>query len=102
MLFAAIKLILKVTRQMGLRPWSGEARRLLRLILSVARRIPKEQSVRLTAEQRVLSAALKLAQSKKARQRIADALEVPPADAWMFQERLRQALEETVRRNSAR
>ena len=93
---AALRLTLRVTGRMGLRPWSEEARRLLRLILSLARRIPTERSGKLTSQQRVLRAAQRLAHSKKARQLIADAMEVPLVDAWLFQEKLRQALEELI------
>jgi hypothetical protein len=91
-----MKLVLRVTRRVGLRPWAPEARRLLRLVLTSAKRLPEAPGIASTGEQRVLRAALGLAQSKKARQRIAEAVEISEHDAWMLQESLKQALEEQV------
>ena len=52
----------------------------------------EERGVKLTGQEMVLWVAQRLAHSKKARQLIADAMEVPLIDAWLFQERLRRSL----------
>ncbi len=92
MLFQTVWLTLKVSRRMGLRPWSREARALRQLILSAAKRIPDNPRSGLTRKQRVLQAAHNLAESKKARQRIADILKVSEIDAWIVQQNLKRAL----------
>jgi hypothetical protein len=93
MLFQAVRLTLKVSRRMEIKPWSREARALMRLIRSAAKRASADAPRRkLTREERVVQAAHNLAESKKARQRIADTLKVSEIDAWMVQQNLKRAL----------
>jgi hypothetical protein len=65
----------------------------MQLILSAAQKTsadaPKGKK---TPKERVVQAAHKLAESKKARQRIADALKISDMDAWMVQQNLKRAL----------
>jgi hypothetical protein len=94
MLFAVAKLVFRITRRMGMRPWSLEGRALLRLILAEAKKLPDQSGDRQSAEEKTLQAMRRLAESKKARERIAQALGVSSVDAWMFQESLKRALGE--------
>jgi hypothetical protein len=85
---AAIKLTFQIVRQMGLRPWSWQTLVLLRLILSTARRTPNNPWIRLTKHEKVMLAAETLAEGSRARESIADALEVSLLCAWTFQRQL--------------
>ncbi len=89
MLLRAASLTLKVSRRMEIKPWSREARALMRLIPSAAKKGPAEAP---KGAERVLQAAHNLAESKKARQRIADSPKVSDVDAWMVQQNLKRAL----------
>jgi hypothetical protein len=64
------------------------------LILAEAKKLPDQPRGSRSAEERTLQAVRRLAQSKKARERIAQALDLSSVDAWMFQESLRRALDE--------
>ncbi len=84
---------LRLANRAGFRLWSPEARALASLMLSTAR---KDRKVpwRKLSKQHVAEAALRLGQSKKARERIAQALGISALDAWMVQENLKRAAEE--------
>ncbi len=85
MIFAAAQLTIRISRQMGLRPWSREARALLWLIVTTAKRSPNCSRSYRTKKQKVFDAARRLAESARARESIADALEVSTLSAWTFQ-----------------
>ncbi len=85
MIFAAVKLTVRISRRIGLRPWSREARALLWLIVITAKDSPNPAGRGLTRKQRVFQAAKQLAGSAMARESIADALEVSSLSAWTFQ-----------------
>ncbi len=93
MLIPAARLTLRVSRRMEIKPWSREARALMWLIRSAAKRTPiGAPKSQMTRKERVIQAAHNLAESKKARQRIADTLKVSDVDAWMVQQNLKRAL----------
>ena len=92
MRIAAMRLTLRIARGMGFRPWSQQARVLLRLILATARRTPNNPWIRLTKREKVLLAAETVAESSRARESIADALEVSSLSAWTFQRDLSTCL----------
>ncbi len=93
MLIPAARLTLKVSRRMEIKPWSREARALVWLIRSAAKRTPTgAPKSQMTRKERVVQAAHNLAESKKARQRIADTLKVSDMDAWIVQQSLKRAL----------
>ncbi len=92
MRIAAIKLTLRIARGMGFRPWSQQARVLMWLILTTARRTPNSPWIRLTEQEKVLLAVETLAGSSRARESIADALEVSSLSAWTFQRDLSEWL----------
>jgi hypothetical protein len=79
---------------MEIKPWSREARALVWLIRSAAKRnsADAQKKGKMTRKERVVQAAHNLAESKKARQRIADTLKVSDMDAWMVQQSLKRAL----------
>ena len=85
MIFDATRLTIRISRQMGLRPWSREARALLRLIVLTAKGSPNPSGDGLPRRQKVYQAAQTLAESAVARESIADALEVSSLSAWTFQ-----------------
>ena len=85
MRIAALKLTFRITRAMGFKPWSQEARVLLRLILTTAQRTPNNPWVKLTKREKILLAAETVAESSRARESIANALEVSSLSAWMIQ-----------------
>ncbi len=85
MRIAAMKMGLKIARRMGFRPWSQQARLLLRLILTTARRTPNNPWIRLTKWEKILLAADTVAESSRARESIANALKFSSLSAWMFQ-----------------
>ncbi len=85
MRIAAMRLTFRIARGMGFRPWSQQARVLLRLILATARRTPNNPWIRLTKWEKVLLAADMVAGSSRARESIAEALEVSSLSAWTFQ-----------------
>ncbi len=85
MRIAAMRLTFRIARGMGFRPWSQQARVLLRLILTIARRTPNNPWIRLTKREKVLLAAETVAESSRARETIADALEVSSLSVWTFQ-----------------
>ena len=89
MLFEARWTALRLASRAGFKLWSSEGRALAWLILSTARKAPDAPS-KLTREH-VLRAAISLAGSKKARERVAQALGVSVLDAWMIQESLGRA-----------
>ena len=88
----AMRTGLKIARQMGYRPWSQQARALMRLILTTARSIPNNPWIRQSPHEKVLLAAQTLAESPRAREIIADALVVSYLSAWTFQRDLGQWL----------
>jgi len=92
MLFAVAKMVFHTTRRMGFRPWSSEGRALFRLLLAEAKRLPDQPRGAQPNEGKAAQALHRLAQSKKARERIAQGLGLSAMDAWMFQERLKRAL----------
>ena len=85
MRLAAVTLTFRIARAMGFRPWSPQARALLRLILSTAQRMPNNPWIRLTQQEKVLLAAEMVAESPRVRESLADALEVSSLSAWTFQ-----------------
>ncbi len=96
MRLAAMRLTFRIAQGMGFRPWSQQARVLLRLILTTARRTPNNPWIRLTKWEKILLAADTVAESSRARESIAEALEFSSLSAWMFQRDLGEWL-----RNSA-
>ena len=88
----AMRMGLKIARQMGYRLWSQQARALMRLILTTARSIPNNPWIRHTRREKVLLAAQTLAESQRARESIAEALVVSSLSAWTFQRDLGQWL----------
>lgn len=94
MLIPAARLTLKVSRRMEIKPWSREARALMWLIRSAAKKTPADapKKGKMPPKERVIQAAHSLAESQKARQRIADTLKVSDMDAWMVQQNLKRAL----------
>ena len=92
MRIAALRLTFKIAREMGFKPWSQEARVLLRLILVTARRTPNNPWIRLTTREKVSLAAETVAESSMARESIADALKFSSLSAWMFQRDLSDCL----------
>ncbi len=93
MLFEALFWTLRLTRRAGFKPWSVEGSALVRLILSAARKSRDASGIKLR-ERHVLETAQRFANTKKGRERIADALAVSTIDAWMVQENLKRAVEE--------
>jgi hypothetical protein len=85
MIFTTGRLTLKIARQMGFKPWSQQARVLLRLILTTAQGIPDNPWIKLTKYEKVLLAAETVAGSGQARESIAAAWEVSSLSAWTFQ-----------------
>ncbi len=85
MYIAASKLTFQIVRQMGFKPWSRQTMVLLRLILSTAQRTPNNPWIRFSKREKVLLAAETLAEGSRARESIADALEVSLLSAWTFQ-----------------
>jgi hypothetical protein len=85
MRIAATTLTIKIARQMGYRPWSRQTMVLLRLILNTARRTPNNPWIKFSEREKVLLAAETLAEGSRARESIADALEVSLLSAWTFQ-----------------
>ena len=88
----AMKMGLKIARQMGYRPWSQQARALMRLILTTATSLPNNPWIRHSKHEKVLLAAQTLAESSRSREIIADALVVSSLSAWTFQRDLGQWL----------
>jgi hypothetical protein len=93
--FEGVWTALQLVNRAGFRLWSREARALGSLMLSTAR---KDRKVpwRKLSKQHVAEAALRLGQSKKARERIAQALGISSLDAWMVQENLKRAAEKQL------
>ena len=85
MRIAALRLTVRIVRQMGFKPWSQQARVLLRLILTTARGTPDNPWIKLTKYEKVLLAAETVAGSSQARGSIAAAWEVSSLSAWTFQ-----------------
>ena len=85
MRIAAMRLTFRISREMGFRLWSQQARLLLRLILTTARRTPNNPWIRLTKWEKILLAADTVAESSRVRDSIAEALEVSSLSAWTFQ-----------------
>lgn len=92
MRIAAMRLTFRIARAMGFKPWSQEARVLFRLILTTAGRTPNNPWIRLTRREKLLLAADTVAESSRARESIAEALEVSSLSAWMFQRDLSACL----------
>lgn len=92
-MFEAVFSTLKLTRLAGFKPWSVEGSTLARLMLSAARKSRAASGLKLR-KHHIHQTALRLSGTKKGRDRIADALDVSTIDAWMVQERLKQAVEE--------
>ena len=94
MLIPAARLTLRVSRGMEIKPWSREARALMWLIRSAAKKTSADapKKGRMPPKERVVQAAHNLAESKKAKHRIADTLKVSDMDAWMVQQNLKRAL----------
>ena len=80
---------LQLASRAGFKLWSSEGGAIAWLILSTAKKA-HDAPTRLT-KHHVLQAALSLSGSKKARERVAQALGVSVLDAWMIQESLRRA-----------
>jgi hypothetical protein len=85
MRIAALRLTLRMARSMGFKPWSRQTMVLLRLILSTAQRTPNNPWIRFSEREKVLLAAETLAEGSRARETLADALEVSLLSAWTFQ-----------------
>ncbi len=85
MRIAALRLTLSMAKSMGFKPWSRQAMVLLRLILSTAQRTPNNPWIRFSKREKVLLAAETLAEGSRARETLADALEVSLLSAWTFQ-----------------
>lgn len=92
MRIAAMRLTFRIARGLGFKPWSQQARLLLRRILATARRTPNNPWIRLTKREKVLLAADTVAESSRARESIADALEFSSLSAWTFQKDLSDCL----------
>jgi hypothetical protein len=92
MRIAAMRLTFRIARGMGFKPWSQQARLLLRLILTTAQRVPNNPWIRLTKREKVLLAAEIVAESSRVRESIADALEFSSLSAWTFQRDLSECL----------
>jgi hypothetical protein len=88
--FEGIWIALRLASRAGFKVWSREARALASLTLSTARKDRKVPWAKLS-KQHVAEAAQGLGQSKKARERIAQALGISSLDAWMVQENLKRA-----------
>ena len=84
MRIATIKLTVQIARRMGYRPWSQQARALMRLILTTARGMPNNPWIRQSKHEKLFLAVQALTESL-ARESIADALEVSSLSAWTFQ-----------------
>jgi hypothetical protein len=85
MRIAATTLTIKIARRMGFKLWSRQTMVLLRLILSTAQRTPNNPWIQFSKREKVLLAAETLAEGSKARETLADALEVSLLSAWTFQ-----------------
>jgi hypothetical protein len=85
MRIVAVGLTIRMARSMGFKPWSRQAMVLLRLILSTAQRTPNNPWIRFSKREKVLLAAETLAEGSKARETLADALEVSSLSAWTLQ-----------------
>jgi hypothetical protein len=88
--FEGVWMALRLARLSGFKLWSREARALASLMLSTAR-TDRKVPTRKLSRQHVAEAALRLGHSKKARERIAQALGISSLDAWMVQENLKRA-----------
>ncbi|KAA2244277.1 hypothetical protein [Salinarimonas soli] len=91
MWFEARRWAYRLTGRMGLPAWSREATELVSLILFVAKRIPTVPGRTIRARERVLLAALDIAQSEAARDALARRLGVSAEEARMFQDDLLRA-----------
>ena len=80
---------LRLASRAGFKLWSPEARTLADMIVSAAGHSPEAIGVKLTKEH-VLLGARQLAESKKARERMAQALGIMAVDAWLLQESLKR------------
>ena len=92
MRIAAVRLTFRIARGMGFKPWSQQARVLLRLILTTARGTPDNPWIKLTKREKVLLAADTVAECSRLRESIADALEFSSLSAWTFQRDLSDCL----------